>query len=486
MTDLRERFEGFREVEAPELWDRIERMAAAQATRPARQWRPLTAAVAAAVFVLGLIGGVAWLLGGNDSPGPAVDQPPSTVAPQQPEPTAAPAPDGVPTPTDATATTEPPIPTTQPVPTSSEAPPESTTMPSAEMHPVPDVSPVVEEVGDWREAVDILAAAGFDVEVVVLFVPPEERESDGLVAYVEPAVGSLAPEGSTVVLAVYGDRNVELAATKPAGEWATFTDADGMASDCVGARIDVGPDGMVWVGCAGGLSRFDGASWTVISEDVVCDSLTAAVPGEVWILACDESSNLTVLRFNGVWTEYETIAVGAIAVGPEGSVWLADGIIRRLDGDVFSPVAMPDVSVFEATVGGDGVLWAAGPEAGLWRYDGRWAAIDGGRGAEYIAAAPDGNLWAGYDGVAFYDGQAWHDLGLSGVHALDFAFAPDGAVWVASESSGAFRFDGTGWIQYTTADGLAANSLTSIAVAPDGTVWFGTKKSGVSRFVPDN
>ena len=45
------------------------------------------------------------------------------------------------------------------------------------------------------------------------------------------------------------------------------------------------------------------------------------------------------------------------------------------------------------------------------------------------------------------------------------------------------RFDGKTWTTYTTADGLAGDSVSAIAVGPDGSVWFGTGSS-VSRYVP--
>jgi ligand-binding sensor domain-containing protein len=54
-------------------------------------------------------------------------------------------------------------------------------------------------------------------------------------------------------------------------------------------------------------------------------------------------------------------------------------------------------------------------------------------------------------------------------------------LWIATDGFGVSRFDGQGWKNYSTADGLASGSVFAIAVAPENTVWIGTY-AGVSRF----
>jgi hypothetical protein len=101
MTDLRERFENFGDVEAPDLWDRIEGLAMVKATPPRRKLNPLAAAMAAAVVVLAVLGGGFMLLRDGGSTAPVADQPgpsiPPTLAPDvvpAPEPTAVTVPEG--------------------------------------------------------------------------------------------------------------------------------------------------------------------------------------------------------------------------------------------------------------------------------------------------------------------------------------------------------------------------------------------------------
>ncbi|NKB71190.1 MAG: response regulator [Candidatus Latescibacteria bacterium] len=56
-----------------------------------------------------------------------------------------------------------------------------------------------------------------------------------------------------------------------------------------------------------------------------------------------------------------------------------------------------------------------------------------------------------------------------------------GYLWVATANNGVSRFDGNGWITFTTDDGLLANKLCAIAETNDGNLWVGGH-GGVSRF----
>jgi hypothetical protein len=518
MTDLREQFAGFREVDVPELWDRIEDMAAVPIVQqPARRWRPVTAALGAAALVLLLIGGVTWLLQ-SGSLDPVSDEPVPTLAPETLPTIVVSAPDDAPAPTGAPLVTEAPVtsisvPTSppvsapvQPVPTDPpfegprpvaltrtvwpESPPVEppSTAPPGSITTVPNVL----DVEDWREARDMLEQAGFVVVVELVFEILEHREGPNVeagISHIDPWPGDEVIAGSTITLVVYADsaESWDLSGAKPRGAWTTFTEDDGLASDCVSAGIDVAPDGSVWSGCTDGLSHFDGTSWSVVRDDLVCQSLAVGPGGDVWVVACDADGDVTVLRFaDDGWTEYLSAPQADIAIAPDGTVWIGSGSIWRVDDSGLRQITdgQSGAPLWEVTAGGDGVLWAAGPEGGLWRYDGSWVEVSTGHGVEAIGADPNGGLWAGYDDASFYDGSSWTEMGLPGSSIVDWAFAPDGAVWAASQYSGAFRFDGSGWAQYTVADGLAGDSLTSVAVGPDGVVWFGTSDSGVTRFIP--
>lgn len=64
-------------------------------------------------------------------------------------------------------------------------------------------------------------------------------------------------------------------------------------------------------------------------------------------------------------------------------------------------------------------------------------------------------------------------------------FDRDGNLWAGGFRGGVVKYNATGgtFRRYTTQDGLASNSITSVALGRDGTVWFGNNlDGGVSRF----
>jgi signal transduction histidine kinase/CheY-like chemotaxis protein/ligand-binding sensor domain-containing protein len=69
--------------------------------------------------------------------------------------------------------------------------------------------------------------------------------------------------------------------------------------------------------------------------------------------------------------------------------------------------------------------------------------------------------------------------GPQGVQISSLLSDTNGVLWVGTEA-GVSRFDGTNWINYSSADGLAGGSVLSIYQARDGSMWFGTP-NGVSR-----
>jgi ligand-binding sensor domain-containing protein len=166
--------------------------------------------------------------------------------------------------------------------------------------------------------------------------------------------------------------------------WTAYTTADGLAGNDVEA-IAVAPDGALWVYTSGGLSRFDGETWTTYSttytEDdrLVNDFVTAAIAvapdGALWVAVCQHmlyGPNVPrVSRFDGeTWTTYtEDDGLGrgcgdAIAVAPDGALWfgISHGV-SRFDGDASSTYSsvspcLMDCGVNALAVDGNGRVWA--------------------------------------------------------------------------------------------------------------------------------
>ena len=73
------------------------------------------------------------------------------------------------------------------------------------------------------------------------------------------------------------------------------------------------------------------------------------------------------------------------------------------------------------------------------------------------------------------------NTGLSG-GVLGLYEDRDGAMWFAT-NNGVQRYDGYRWTTYTTADGLAHNTVDCVLQDRDGEMWFGTA-GGINRFGP--
>jgi ligand-binding sensor domain-containing protein len=275
--------------------------------------------------------------------------------------------------------------------------------------------------------------------------------------------------------------------------------------------VAVTPDGAAWFGFGdhststpgGGLSRFDGQGWQHFLDDAEVNVLAVAPDGSLWAaVGCG------LRRFEDI--AWETVAgcgevlppgnVLDIAFTPDGAIWVANGYgLARFDGRSW---LVHDKLINSLEVAPDGSLWMNGWEGledsfYVARFDGEnwtmYSTSDSFPGPFMVrAVTPDGLVWgtvperglASFDGGSWTDGESWtvhttaDGLPLDNVNVL--AVAPDGALWVGT-NSGAARFDresppDKAWIAYTTENGLASNTVRAIAFGPNGEVWFGTTR----------
>lgn len=307
----------------------------------------------------------------------------------------------------------------------------------------------------------------------------------------------------------------------PADEtWTTFTEAAGQPLQGITA-LGIGPDGQVWAYENWyGVYRFDGTRWQKAwDHSALVGDIALTADNVPWLGTCGSLHSRfgrLIFGVDGDWIEVEgwhtagNPAIQALAVGPVlpggsdpdhasaplaagtdlGIAILQDGAWRTLRGGpalnrVTAVAVTPDRSVWfgfgtdSPGIGGGGVTRldpsaSSSADGSAWHYS-----LDDAH-VRVLAVAPDGALWAGagcgvqrLDPPAQRDAEAgvgdgtWQemaacgDLGVGNV--LDFAFGPDGEVWVATGMSLA-RWHGDGWQVFD-------KMVHSVAVAPSGTVW---------------
>jgi len=185
-----------------------------------------------------------------------------------------------------------------------------------------------------------------------------------------------------------------------------------------------------------------------------------------------------------------------LAMAPDGTVWVATrgGVVRWSSG-ASDPVAygkedgLPAASVEKIVVATDGTVWAAGDSWGdgwIAYYDQTWQPMEA--RVHVMAADTMGGVWAvGFDVLIHVDRNSMEQIsipeGLRDGNGYD-GIAVDEAsrIWMVS-GHGVVVYDGSGWQEFTTANGVPSHILSSIVVAPNGTVWISSE--ALDHGVPD-
>lgn len=284
--------------------------------------------------------------------------------------------------------------------------------------------------------------------------------------------------------------------------------ADGLAQSQVYA-ICQDRRGNIWFGTrGGGLSRYDGVTFTTFAEeDGLANSFVRSIledrAGNIWI-----GTDRGVSRYDG--RRFVTLAareglgdlpVNAIVQDSSGIIWFGSeqGLLARYDGRTFRCYmrsdGVPGSKIYALFVDRSGSIWC-GTENGaamLERSGERFRHLPFGLGkasSVITGFAQDraGSCWLSTygGGVLRYDGgsfaQLTVDSGLSNNTVLTVAADRGGRIWLGTAGGGVCRYDGGGFTIFTETEGLCNNVITSILHDTDGNLWFGSSGGGVSRY----
>jgi ligand-binding sensor domain-containing protein len=260
-------------------------------------------------------------------------------------------------------------------------------------------------------------------------------------------------------------------------------------------------EGNLWAGTDEGIAKWDGSKLTAGGMQnslgrVQVLAMARDRDRNIW--AGTDSRGLLRLNDRGV-SSLDTVdagsreAVTAVFEDREGNLWTGSaGGIERLRDSAFvtysRPEGLPSDRNNQVLVDSENRVWLAPVDGGLW-----WMK-DGQRGrvssdgldhdGVYSIAGGKGELWLGRQRGGLTRLRAERGSFTSKTYttadglAQDSVFSVyrvrDGSVWAGTLSGGVSQLSAGGFTTYTSATGLLSNTVASILEGLDGTMWFAT------------
>jgi PAS domain S-box-containing protein len=322
-----------------------------------------------------------------------------------------------------------------------------------------------------------------------------------------------------------------------------WTPADGLAGSWVRAIAST-PDGFLWLGTSGGLSRFDGrnfVNFTAANDPALPGNMISALAvraaGGLWVgLGAGGVRILEQgrLRTAQALTSVESLVPEDLLESPAGTLWIAteSGLWRWRDGHgtELAPAALPrGAGVRRVVADPRSGLWVRTHDEGLWRVegdrievvadapgcagidlavrpDGRlvtlcingawerqdggvWTAIDTRPYPNRVYFDRLGDLWiAATDGLRRRAGSTWERLssaqGTGDYRARAFWEDAAGDLWIGTFSQGVSRLRRGAVVPIGAPEGLVIDGTTGVVATAEGEIWIGSASDGVFRWHP--
>ncbi|MBV8050995.1 MAG: hypothetical protein JOZ80_07400 [Acidobacteriaceae bacterium] len=262
-------------------------------------------------------------------------------------------------------------------------------------------------------------------------------------------------------------------------------------------------DQQLWIGTDTGVVRWTGTEFTHSGVPPTFQHV------EILSLARDTDSNIWVgtthglLRYNaneGSIEKATNTAVSALFEDREHNLWIGGpSDLERLRDSVFVSYSLADGLPSERNgpvfVDEDGRTWFAPLDGGLyWRKGARHAKVSEAGLAEdviYSISGRSNEVWVGRQrggltvlrtsGASINAKTYTTADGLAQNSVYSVFQSRDGTVWAGTLGSGISAFRNGRFSTYTVANGMSSNTVTSIAESRDGTLWLATS-NGLNSF----
>jgi ligand-binding sensor domain-containing protein/signal transduction histidine kinase len=286
----------------------------------------------------------------------------------------------------------------------------------------------------------------------------------------------------------------------------------GLPDDSVTAVLQT-HDGYLWVGTSGGLVRFDGLKFTVMSPQdgksnapICITALCEDAKSRLWIgtqdngLFCYENGVVSShSNFDGL--HFKTI--NSIAEDTNGTLWLGTPSgLEKLDGPSFTHFTaqngLPSDFVSNVHVARSGTVWITTKEGMCQFKNGHLESVpfetdNPGRNPESLGVYEDrrGKLWAYGDTylVNLTDGKHLNHFGngdAASTRIWSLCEGQKGELWIGTSGKGLYCFVGDTFVAPTLYNGELSSDVRAICEDRQGNLWLGTHSDGLVRLQPRN
>ncbi len=243
------------------------------------------------------------------------------------------------------------------------------------------------------------------------------------------------------------------------GKWTTYTNADGLTDNNV-LSFDEDQEGSLWICTSDGLNQLRDVNITsYTTKDGLANNYISSViemPDKSLYFFSDKGANITRIK-NGKITRYD-ISVGPVYLARDGSLWMGQsGVLYHFVDDQFKRYdaknGLPKKWISAITEDDKSLIFYADHD-GIFRF------VDE-QVKPFLLKSGQQHPPSEYI-VCFYPQQ--HDLMWMGT-----------ADWLSKIQSGTIT-------NYTTADGLAGDWVSSIYDDQQGGLWFSSPQGGLTRY----